>query len=95
MTTYEDAVRKWGVTKLSSDFGLNGKFDEASVTVYFGVDAGWSCCGGSDPGCYCSMAESPSMNAEISYKDAKGKSRMREISYIDFADTLREILEAP
>jgi hypothetical protein len=96
MTTYDEAVRKWGVTRLSGYRNIKGKFDETSVTVDFELDSGFNCCGGSDPDCYCSMAESPSMKAYISYKGiGKFKPGKIEISYIDFAETLREMLEVP
>jgi len=93
MLTYEDAVRKWGTGKLNGYSNLRGKFDETSVSVNFVLDEGYACCGGSDPNCYCSFAESPSMKAYVSYKTLKGRTEKIVISYIDFAETLREVLE--
>ncbi len=92
MLTYEDAVRKWGATKLDGYSNIRGKYDEASVSVDFELDSGYACCGGSDPNCYCSFAESPSMKAYVSYKSLKGRTEKIVISYIDFAETLREVL---
>ncbi len=95
MLTYEDAIKRWGIAKLN-DYrpDIKGKFDEASVSVSFEIDRGYSCCGGSDPNCYCSFAESPSMEAYVLYKDLKGKSGTLEVAHIDFAETLREMLES-
>lgn len=96
MISYEEAARRWGIEKLKAYEGIRPILDETSVTVDFEMDPGYNCCGGSDPDCYCSFAESPQLTAVVSYR-ALGKTRGPKpsitITYIDFAATLREMFE--
>ena len=96
MISYEEASRRWGIEKLNTYPALLKKVDKDSVTVDFEMDPGYNCCGGSDPDCYCSFAESPQMTAKISYRGlgkTRGPKPSITITYIDFAETLREMFE--
>lgn len=88
---YEEAVKRWAVRKLN-EIGL--KFDPSGdIKVDFKLDPGYACCGGSNPDCYCSFAESAKLCGEIWFITPKGKRQLYPLSYLDFANTLREILE--
>lgn len=86
---YEDALQKWGGDKLRewySDFKADN-----TVTVNFEFSEGNNCCGGTDPDCYCSLAESPS--AEV-FIVGRAFSRRINMQDFDFLTVLREIVEA-
>lgn len=97
MLPYDDAVSKWGITILQAYPNIRKDLDESSVTVEFILNEGFSCCGGSNPECYCSYAETPSLKAVISYTLLKSSRSDRklsiEYSHLDFSDTLRELFE--
>lgn len=63
------------------------------VATYF--NEGFYCCGGSDPDCYCSLAEDPKAEVHISGYDVNYQYRMLTIGFedFDFAKVLGEILE--
>jgi hypothetical protein len=61
---YETALRAWGAQKLKSYY--REAFDPETVDVKLDFDPGYACCGGRDPDCYCSYAESASVNIVIS-----------------------------
>lgn len=90
---YEDALKVWGEQKLN-EYYKNGPYTSVTVTMEF--DEGYACCGGSDPHCYCSFAESPKAYVEIAGTDNKGRRQRREIDSwsFDFASILREIVVA-
>jgi hypothetical protein len=96
MISYEEAARRWGIEKLNAYPAVRKNLDEDSVSVDFVMDEGYACCGGSDPDCYCSFAESPKLTAVVSYR-VLGKSRGPKpsitLTYIDFAETLKEMFE--
>lgn len=78
---YEEAIKLWAAKKLG--------IDPASVeSVWFDIDQGYQCCGGSDPDCYCSFAESPSLEANIA--TSKGT---QVLGYLDMGQVLREVFE--
>lgn len=91
---YEDALREWGARKLEEYNKV--KIERYSVKVDLEFKEGYACCGGRDPDCYCSFAESPSANVEINGVDSKGRRYRREIDHwsFDFATVLKEIIEA-
>ncbi len=99
---YKDALKAWGKIKL--DDANNGAWRNPalsaileSVKVEFEFDEGNNCCGGSDPDCYCSLAESPSANVRISGIDENsGMVMYTSISHwdFDFARILAEIVDA-
>ncbi len=92
MLTYEEAVDRWGRKQLKHYSGVQKEIAvEKLITVDFILDEGYSCCGGSDPNCYCSFAESPSCKAKIKYPTVKGGVKEITISWLDFAETLRDI----
>lgn len=81
---YEEALKRWGADKISRP-------DEwRDVDVYMRFEEGFACCGGSDPLCYCSFAESPRAEIMIS-----GPTAMTTINIEDFnfAEVLRQIVE--
>lgn len=86
---YEDALREWGAQQLEREYP---KFmDRSSVQVSIEINPGFSCCGGRDPDCYCSFAESPSVYLEITGKN--GIKRYSTIKHhIDFGELLRELV---
>ena len=93
---YEEALREWGKRKLASYRVDLSQVDPASISVDFDLDPGYSCCGGSNPDCYCSFAEGASLEATVSYRETKARSRTKSLrcGYLDFGETLRELFEA-
>lgn len=80
--TYDEVVKVWAGETLS--------VDPASITsVQFDMTEGYACCGGRDPDCYCSYAESPRLEANVFFA---GKKRPQTIDYIDFTSTLTAVL---
>lgn len=102
---YEQAIKIWGknrIEKYENDpermkYSRRKpvEIDVNTVNVDFDFNEGYACCGGSDPDCYCSYAESPSANVSIVGIDTKGTNRYHTISFdeFDFATVLEEILE--
>lgn len=87
---YEDALKKWAADKYRSMY--RKEVDPSTVTVKMEFDPGWNCCGGSDPDCYCSMAESPRAYIEVK---ANGNHLFEISQYeFDFVQILQEILIA-
>ena len=62
------------------------------ITVRMNFDEGYACCGGTNDGCYCSFAESPSADVRIS--DVNGLYVTIDHDDFDFAKILGEIIEA-
>lgn len=98
---YDEAVKVWGLKKLMEQYSSIDieNFVKESVTVEMEMNEGYSCCGGSDPDCYCSLAESPSMEVKITAEVVgwpKYRKAQRTIpSYaFDFVTVLKEIVEA-
>jgi uncharacterized protein (DUF779 family) len=102
---YEDALREWGARRLEGLYGKDLIVDRSTVTVDMEFDEGYACCGGSDPNCYCSFAESPRASVEISGKAINpktGELYKKGMPYIyninhydwDFAKILGEIVDA-
>lgn len=93
----DEALQEWGRRKLLERYPGT---EYSEVYVDQEIDPGYNCCGGSDPECYCSYAESPSMKIEIvGYIGEKRKSVWRETHRIelddynyDFARLIREIV---
>lgn len=97
---YEEALARWGARKLEESWSyVNGRdgapIDVDSVTVHFNFNRGYACCGGSDPDCYCSYAESPSAEVVITGCNKKGKDFFHHIDLedFDFSETLKEIFD--
>jgi hypothetical protein len=91
---YEEALKRWGATKLARDH--RGEIVVDSVMVDMEFNEGYACCGGRDPDCYCSFAESPSANVKITGRDEFGKHVSETISHyeFDFVTILKEIVAA-
>jgi len=86
---YESALKLWGKIKLES-YGYKN-IDANGVNVRMDFNEGYACCGGSDPNCYCSFAESPSAYVVI---DSWSGSMNIDYDEFDFATVLKEIIEA-
>lgn len=85
---YEKALKVWGANRLSTPHRV---IDPIDVTVSMEFNEGYACCGGTDPNCYCSYAESPSANVVI----AAGKVRETiDVEDFNFAEVLGEIVKA-
>ena len=96
---YEDAVAVWGAGKLyCPTCRKSGTAELSSVTVYFEMDKGYACCGGSDPNCYCSFAEAPSFDVLIVAKcGVCNNSKIaytQDAEYFNFTEVLGEIVDA-
>lgn len=94
---YREALKLWGKTKLENTYPF-AHIDPDTVWVSFDFDKGFACCGGQNPDCYCSLAQSPSANVTINGVDtAKGwVPRTFTISPddFDFAAIVGEIVAA-
>lgn len=100
--SYERALKLWGVLKLNERYPFKTygyEYVADSVKVEIDFDEGYSCCNGTDPDCYCSLAESPSANVKISANLAGEKAgrfaSMTIPSYaFDFVTMLKELVDA-
>lgn len=98
---YQEAIKVWGAQKLESAGYEN--VDTESVQVRFDVSEGYACCGGRDPDCYCSYAESPRFDVVIegvtdylyigTTVRATADYRL-DLKDLDFGDLIREVVEA-
>lgn len=94
---YEDAVKVWGATKLHACRFEGAAPNPATVTVRFDFSEGYACCGGSDPNCYCSFAESPKAEIVIEAQCSSGKHGMYATigaNDFDLGRVVRELVEA-
>lgn len=106
--SYEAALQEWGARQIEAERQRENKclasyrgarpYDETpvrreTVSVVFDFTEGYDCCGGSDPDCYCSYAESPRAEVSISARDTAGQYRARSIPLadFDFVTVLREL----
>jgi hypothetical protein len=94
---YEEALKEWGALRLERYYrDQNGPIDRSSVVVAFDFYEGFACCGGSNPGCYCSFAEPPRAEVVVTGTSADGQ-RCRDTIYLedfDFGQVLKEIVIA-
>lgn len=85
---FEKALKIWGAERLSTK---THTVNPDTVTVETEFNQGYACCGGTDPNCYCSYAESPSAYVVIT----SGKLRDTiSVEDFDFAEILGEIVKA-
>lgn len=63
-----------------------------SVTLEQSYDEGYTCCGGTDPGCYCSMATGASLNLVVTITK-KGRKPRHAHAHGDFAEVLDQQVE--
>lgn len=93
---YEDALKCWGYLKIKSQVNDDETILMKDIEVRMVFVKGFNCCGGLDPGCCCSMAESPRADVEISATTTKGRYIYHTIDLgdFDFISALKEILEA-
>ncbi|MFE7717547.1 hypothetical protein ACFU44_00725 [Nocardia rhizosphaerihabitans] len=102
-TKYEKALKLWGTAKLREEHSYGHtsrrpktlKIDPDTVRVDLDFSEGYACCGGTDPHCYCSFAESPSCKVRITGRTIDGDSVSAEIGQysFDFATMMREMSE--
>lgn len=94
---YEQVLRLWGAQKLKEYYDEYDPHPISVVleTVQVGIDfnPGYACCGGRDPDCYCSYAESPSVNVVIHARSATGERLHYQIpgDAFDFFALMREL----
>lgn len=85
---YEMALKVWGAQRLSTE---KNDVNPDTVSVGMEFNQGYACCGGSDPNCYCSYAQSPSAYVVIT----SGKLKVEiDVEDFDFAEILGEIVKA-
>lgn len=92
---YEAALKLWGMTRIEQAYRVGINPD--TVTVRFDFKEGYACCGGRNPDCYCSFAESPSANVVIEGRAVEqGGSYSYWISAdeFDLAEVVKEIVIA-
>lgn len=65
--TYEEALALWGAAFLvkQNRHLVGAVIDPGTVSVSTDFSEGYACCGGSDPLCYCSFAESPRADVTV------------------------------
>lgn len=96
---YQTALAIWGLKTLKA-LGIvtsNATLSTHVIKVSTEINQGYSCCGGSDPDCYCSLAESPSLVALISCTpmgSAKATTTQEVAIDSDFTSFLGEVLKA-
>ena len=94
---YREALNRWGANKIATSYRI--KTEEIaldSVAVEFMFEAGYACCGGADPNCYCSFAESPSADVVVTANDKNGRYYRwtMDVESFDFAHVLGELCQA-
>lgn len=87
---YEKALKLWGRKKLAERFPSE-KIHLDDVQVEMEFYQGYACCGGTDPLCYCSFAESPSALVVIRAGFLRYEINANDF---DFAKVLSEIVQA-
>lgn len=93
---YEEALQRWGASKLTKSYSI--VLDDVAlgtVRVEMNFNEGYVCCGGTDPDCYCSFAESPTAEVVITGKNKNDGYLRYVIDYanFDFKTVLKELLE--
>lgn len=97
---YQAALREWGARMLEERSRYPrmapGSVDRGTVRVRMDFREGFACCGGSDPDCYCSFAESPSADVVVEGRTSSGRpcSWSMDAADFDFVTVLREVVEA-
>jgi len=91
---YEDALKAWGLTRLKQA-GYKS-IDPKTVIVSMDFSEGYACCGGTDPDCYCSFAESPRAEVLITADQTEYYTAQTSIplDQFDFTQILGEIVNA-
>lgn len=92
---YDDALKAWGILKLTEFRKVDIDPDTVTVSMFF--DEGYSCCGGTNEGCYCSYAYGPSAEVRVQgYEKGTYYPVRWDLPYdsFDFSTVLKEICEA-
>lgn len=98
---YEEAIERWGAHKLLESYNRRrAQFVEIrDIKVDMDFNEGYGCCGGSDPDCYCSFAESPSAKVLITGTGVRLGGEEQRVQYsiewedFDFATVIKELFE--
>ena len=85
MKTAEEAIVAYAKTKFSVT-------DIVRAEIYLETNQGFSCCGGRDPECYCSLAEGASSYLQLTAYDSNKKHHTMQI-HESFATILEEIIK--
>lgn len=88
---YDEQVKVWAAQR------FNVPLDEIdSVAMESVFNEGYACCGGADPNCYCSFAESASMHLSVVVTKVNGRGSVHKIDmmYGDMNELIQEIYEA-
>lgn len=102
---YERALGLWGAARLNAHFdrllrsgyplAVPERVGPEDVRVEFHFEEGYSCCGGRDPSCYCSYAQSPVAEVRITdTRPAEGSVVTIDAADFDFTTVLGEIIAA-
>lgn len=104
MSSYEIALKTWGAKRLAAvnKLQMDEIIDTDTVKVAMNFNEGFSCCGGSNPDCWCSYAESPTADVMITGEKVHETKLGRRFSVycridyddFDFATVLKEIVLA-
>lgn len=96
---YEDALKAWGANKIALKYNFPQKdINPNTVKVNMEFDEGYNCCGGYDPDCFCSFAESPRAEVVITGvihydNDYREICASIPIEDFDFATILKELCD--
>lgn len=93
MLTYDEAITEWGYRRLRQRYP-KGQFERDSIAVSYEWDEGYQCCGGNDPYCCCSLAESPYNYVCVTAKrtDLKQPKVATIVDrYVEFDELVREL----
>lgn len=89
---YEDQIRVWAAKKY--ELNIN---EIAKVDLENNYDEGYSCCGGRDPGCYCSLATSATVDMNVTVWGTGGQKLYVDsidLMFGDIGKMIQEIFEA-
>lgn len=88
---YDEQIKVWASSRYDLDLAT---IESVSIDTRF--NEGYACCGGADPNCYCSFAESASMYLTITVAFITGGTTNFEIDMIygDMGKLIQEIIES-
>lgn len=88
---YDEQIKVWAAEK------YNIPLDEiTSVSMVSEFNEGYDCCGGRDPDCYCSLAESASMYLRVMVNRINNPAKVDliDMRFGDINKMIQEIFEA-
>lgn len=91
MSSYDEQIVKWATKRYCIEQGR-----VTSVKMTNEYNEGYACCGGTDPNCYCSFAESATMNLKVEVFQNSTRLEVDRIDmmYGDINKIIQEIFEA-